>query len=150
MQGLSAGVLSEPEVNIELPEETVPMVKADANSDGHAGGSTSWCQDVPRKRLLGIRGAMEHHKFISISKLPAFSLLLKAPEATLRLPPQGLWPPLPPRYVISERRENGGHLPDGLGEPGRGSCWRQQCQRRLSCPGKAKAPRFIAGQFLEY
>ncbi|CAJ1394095.1 unnamed protein product [Effrenium voratum] len=26
----------------------------------------------------------------------------KAPEATLRLPP-GLWPPLPPRYVISER-----------------------------------------------
>ncbi|CAE7905649.1 unnamed protein product, partial [Symbiodinium sp. KB8] len=29
--------------------------------------------------------------------------ILKAPEATLRLPPQGMWPPLPPRYVISER-----------------------------------------------
>ncbi|CAE7239295.1 unnamed protein product [Symbiodinium pilosum] len=28
---------------------------------------------------------------------------MKAPEATLRLPPQGMWPPLPPRYVISER-----------------------------------------------
>ena len=51
-------------------------------------------------------------------------------EPTLRLPP-GLWPPLPPRYVISERPLGvGGGGREVVNSVGQG-CWKTLGKRRL-------------------